>query len=68
MFPSRAKRLPRPHQLGLGEGWVRVGRCPGCASALGGAGCADCGGFTCQRCDTWTSSNGGDGTCCARCV
>jgi hypothetical protein len=69
-FERPIKRRPkRPHQLGLGEGFVRVGRCPSCAHELHGrTDCTECGAFTCARCDAFTSVNGGDGTCCARCA
>jgi hypothetical protein len=72
LFPRpRAKPIKRAHQLGLGidAGWRRVGRCPGCAAELEQPGqCTECAGFICARCDGWTSQNGGDGTCCARCA
>jgi hypothetical protein len=72
LFPRRPKALARPQQLTLagihGEGWLRIGRCPSCANELEGSPiCEECDGFTCVRCDGWTSANGGDGTLCARC-
>jgi len=70
LFPQRGKLLrARAHQLGLGEGFTRrLSRCVSCAAELAGrSSCAECGAFTCVRCDVMTSANGGDGMCCYRC-
>jgi len=70
LFPGRAK-ASRPKQLSLGidpSGFARVSRCPGCAAELAENVCRVCDAFLCQRCDVWTTGNGGDGAHCFRCL
>lgn len=67
-FTAPRKTKPRKvaHQLGLGETvFRRPWRCIACAHELDGAlHCDACGAFTCSRCDTMTTPNGGrDGIC-----
>lgn len=69
MVQRRPARRRRPHQLGFGNGFARVDRCPSCAHALDGRrDCTECGTFVCAECDTFTSANGGDGHTCAGCA
>jgi hypothetical protein len=71
LFPQRARRPPRPHQLGLGADFVRrPSRCVGCGHELAELelDCSCCGAFLCTECDTMTTSNGGDGRTCYGCM